>query len=259
MIVPRNGTSPFDTLRRVNASGQDYWSARDLQELLGYETWRSFADSIERARLACENSGQDARDHFAAASKMIKAGKGAERDVLDFHLTRYACHLVAMNGDPRKAEIANAQTYFSVMTHQAEQMRAAPAQPALSAAVGMDFLQQFAGNVVIAIQQQAATTKDEVKAELRQEFTQQIGGLPATGQQRAKVRNLVRQIVGQRTRLGLPGNNYSAAYTEVWDACGVGRMDTLTRDEFPKVQAYLEAQLASLGVMTDSGLFGGEG
>lgn len=120
------GPSPFDTLKHVDAQGREYWQARELQDLLGYETWRKFADSIERARIACENSGQDARDHFAGAGKMIRVGKGAERQVLDFHLSRYACHLVTMNGDPRKPEIANAQTYFSVMTYTAEQLLATP-------------------------------------------------------------------------------------------------------------------------------------
>lgn len=130
-VIRPTGPSPFDALKHVDAQGREYWQARELQELLGYETWRKFAHSIERARIACENSGQDARDHFAGAGKMIRAGKGAERQVLDFHLSRYACHLVTMNGDPRKPEIANAQTYFSVMTHTAEQLLAAP-PPALS-------------------------------------------------------------------------------------------------------------------------------
>lgn len=135
----------------------------------------------------------------------------------------------------------------------------APAPVALPAAVGMDFLQQFAGNVLIAMQQQAATTKEEVKAEIRSEIAQQIGALPATGAERSEVRRLVRQVVSQRTRLGLKNNTYSAAYTELWDACAVGKMDQMTRDDAPRVLAYLNAQLVGLTTMTDSGLFGGDG
>lgn len=134
----------------------------------------------------------------------------------------------------------------------------APAPAALPAAVGMDFLQQFAGNVVLAIQQQAQATKEEVKAEIRTEIAQQIGALPATGPERSEVRRLVRQIVGQRTRMGLKNNTFSAVYTEVWDACAVGKMDQMTREDFPRVSAYLNAQLVGLTTMNDSGLFGGD-
>lgn len=108
--------SPFEAIRLIHPDGREYWSARQLMPLLGYDTWRNFADSIERARYACDNAGYDSRDHFVGASKMIKVGKGAEREVLDYHLSRYACYLIAMNGDPRKDEIAAAQNYFVVRT-----------------------------------------------------------------------------------------------------------------------------------------------
>lgn len=253
----RTPANPFDAIRHSGPHG-DYWTARELQEILEYETWRNFADSIERARLACENSGQDARDHFVPSSKTIPLPKGAERDVLDFRLSRYACYLIAMNGDPRKKAIANAQTYFAVQTRFAEQVQAQPTPSGLPAAVGMEFLQQFAGNVVLAIQQQAQATKEEVKAEMRTELAQQIGALPATGPERSEVRRLVRQVVGQRTRLGLKSNTFSAVYNEVWDACAVGKMDQMTREDFPRVSAYLNAQLVGLTTMDDSGLFGGD-
>lgn len=121
--------SPFNAIRLERADGTGFWSARDLQPLLGYVEWRKFNDAIERARAACDNAGTDSRDHFVPAAKMAGIGSGAEREVLDYHLTRYACYLVAMNGDPRKTEIAQAQTYFAVRTHEAEQRAAAPALP----------------------------------------------------------------------------------------------------------------------------------
>jgi len=109
-----------EELKQVNQYGAEYWSARDLQPLLGYTQWRSFENAINKAATSCEQSGNDPEHHFARARKPIIGGKGAVQEVVDYHLSRFACYLIAQNGDPRKPEIANAQKYFAVQTRRQE-------------------------------------------------------------------------------------------------------------------------------------------
>ena len=110
----------FELIRKISPYEAEYWSARDLAPLLGYTRWENFEVAIKRAKTACEQVGQIVVDHFRDATKMIRAGKGAQREVKDYSLSRFACYLIAQNGDPRKGEIAAAQAYFAVATRRNE-------------------------------------------------------------------------------------------------------------------------------------------
>ena len=110
----------FEDIKHVNEYGQEYWLARELQPILGYNSWRRFSDAIERAKLACKNSGYEVDEQFADAVKTSPMPNGGVRELEDFVLSRYACYLIVMNGDPRKEIIAVGQTYFAVKTRQQE-------------------------------------------------------------------------------------------------------------------------------------------
>lgn len=113
-------TANFESFTNTSEEGIEFWLARDLQILLGYDNWRNFRNVISKAQTACEISGQSLSDHFADVGKTIIMPKNAEKTVEDLMLSRYACYLIAQNGDPRKQEIAFAQTYFAVQTRKAE-------------------------------------------------------------------------------------------------------------------------------------------
>lgn len=118
----RTDQSPFDAIRHIDPDGTEHWSARELMAHFGYARWGDVRDGIARARAAITNSlGETAaQDHIEADLHMIRTGKGATRTVDDYRLTRYGAYIWAMNGDPRKGEIAAAQTYFAVKTREAE-------------------------------------------------------------------------------------------------------------------------------------------
>jgi len=115
-----NLTETFEAHAQETEGGIEFWLARDLQYLLGYAKWDNFLNVVSRAKTACEVSEHIIKDHFADVGKMVDLGSGSQREVDDIMLTRFACYLIAQNGDPRKAEIAFAQAYFAIQTRRAE-------------------------------------------------------------------------------------------------------------------------------------------
>ena len=112
--------NPFESIKHVNEYGQEYWLARELKDVLDYKLWQKFHNLVEKAKEACEGSGNAVSEHFIQVDKTIAMPKGASKEVIDYQLSRYACYLIAMNGSPRKKAIALAQTYFAVKTRQQE-------------------------------------------------------------------------------------------------------------------------------------------
>lgn len=114
------GMRPFEEIRLETDSGTEYWSARDLMPVLGYSTWQRFEEAISRAQTACFEAAQLVKDHFSGSVKLVRIGSETSRRVPDYHLSRYACYLIAQNGDSRIQAIALAQTYFAVQTRRQE-------------------------------------------------------------------------------------------------------------------------------------------
>ena len=110
----------FEEIKQINEIGQEFWSARELFEVLEYIKWDKFLNVIEKAKLACKNSGQVPNDHFPRMEKLVQIGSGAKRDIGDIHLSRYACYLIVQNSDPSKEVVAYGQTYFAFQTRKQE-------------------------------------------------------------------------------------------------------------------------------------------
>ncbi len=119
-ITPSSPHKNFEGIKKIDENGIEYWEARELLPLLGYEKWEKAEEVIVRAARACINSGQDVDNHFHRTGKMVKIGSNTAREVRDYKLDRYACYLIAQNGDPNKHEIALAQTYFAIQTRRQE-------------------------------------------------------------------------------------------------------------------------------------------
>ncbi len=118
--IQKYSEQTFESIKHINEYGQEFWYARELQEVLEYKQWRRFEEAVERAQIACEQSGNLVSDHFAVVGKMVPLGSGSEREVNDYVLSRYACYLIVMNGNPRKESIAAGQTYFATQTRKQE-------------------------------------------------------------------------------------------------------------------------------------------
>ena len=119
-LPARKDLSPFGRIRRANNVGAEYWSSRDLAAVLGYMDYRNIEQVIQKARLACFNSGQRVEDHFVEITEMVSIGSGAQRPIKTVLLSRYACYLLVQNADPSKEIVALGQTYFAVQTRRQE-------------------------------------------------------------------------------------------------------------------------------------------
>ena len=115
-----NESINFDSIKHIDENGIEYWEARELQVILDYKEWRKFENVIKKAKESCKNTGISTLEHFVGADKMVSIGSGAQRPQIDYKLTRYACYLIAQNGDSRKKVIALAQTYFAIQTRKQE-------------------------------------------------------------------------------------------------------------------------------------------
>lgn len=231
----------FDQLRHVRPDGSEYWSARDLQGLLGYAKWENFQTAITRAIEACENSEQPSTDHFPAARKMVEIGSSTRRDVLDYHLTRYAAYLTAMNSDPAKGAVALAQTYFTAQT------RAAEIQQARAASDDLDpVLAQLAALASVRRDQlNMQRTLDSQARELAQ-VRQQLDNTPVAmfpaleGRLKAKCQELGKLMPGQ----------YPAAYRALKAQFGqsgapLARYNSLPARQFEDAMRFLDGLIVS--------------
>jgi len=110
----------FETIKKIDPNGKEYWSSRDLSEVLEYSDYRKFLNVIEKAEIACENSGEVIHNHFVHMDEMVSIGSGAERSINTIYLSRYACYLIVQNSDPTKVVVAKGQTYFAIQTRRQE-------------------------------------------------------------------------------------------------------------------------------------------
>jgi DNA-damage-inducible protein D len=170
-ILVQPGESPFDALRRTDATGREYWLGRELMPHLGYEKWGNFYEAVIRAMAACTNSGQSQDRNFRQVTELADAGNLGQQRRVNFELSRFGAYLVSMNGDPRKPEVAAAQTYFATATRWAETAQR----------TGFDLPKNFAEALELAARQtralEAAQEQAERERELREAVVQEAAAL----------------------------------------------------------------------------------
>lgn len=264
-IIPSTGEhqhnqpqSPFDSIKHLDEQGREHWSARELMPILGYSRWNEFLASIDRAKLACENTGNLVTEHFSGCTRKNSPGRGRPQE--DYKLSRYAAYLISLNGDPRKPEIANAQAYFVVKTREAEvreqQQVIEPPKPMSQ----IEILQ-------VAINQLVEQEKRTQELERRQQQTEEalakifrdkleaqerLNALPAptVTAPPVTVRQLVRRTVNDFcTRSGASQQDiWKKLYQEIFYRCGIclnkrervknqSKLDILTESELNQLYA----------------------
>ncbi|WP_055406693.1 BRO family protein [Frankia sp. ACN1ag] len=176
--------SPFDALRQVDEHGREHWSGRDLMRLLGYSKWQDLLSAIERARVSCANAGGDPDRDLMGAHKIATNARGQRRSIPDVHLSRYGAYLVAMNGDPRKREIAAAQTYFAVKTREAETRPAVVAKPLDELEVAERYVAALQRERTLAARlalESSARVEAEARVEVLEPKAEDLDSLPRRG------------------------------------------------------------------------------
>lgn len=208
----------FEAAAHTDDDGVEYWLARELAPMLGYLRWENFSSALERAKLACANSGEELADHFRDVTKKVSVGSGAERSITDCELTRYACYLIALNGDPNKSEIAAAQTYFAVQTRRQEVADQTAAAPALSEDEKRVLLRdEIKGhNMSLASAARAAGVEKPLDYAIfkNEGYKGLYGGLDRTGIQRRKKLPAKADILDHMPSGELAANLFLATQTE---------------------------------------------
>lgn len=233
MDMVTQSTTIFDTLRLSHSDGAEYWSARDLMPALGYQRWENAQAAITRAIEACENSRIPSEPHFRATTKKVSLGGKAARDVLDYHLTRYGAYLTAMNSDPTKAQVALAQTYFTVQTRVAEIHQAQAleddADPVLAQLKTMAYMRREQ----IALERRVAMQEQQLVA-----VREELDHSPIQGQDLRTVYDL-----GQR--LGQLMGDYRRAWRLFKDRFQLASYRDLPRCQLNEALNFLRVQIAS--------------
>jgi hypothetical protein len=228
-------TSPFDRLRREDGRGE-YWMARELMGLLGYTKWQNFEEAIERAMAASDNAGQPSSNHITAAGNMVSRAQGGGRELTDYRLSRYACYLVAMNGDPRKPEIAKAQTYFAVQTRRAELEQPTPKSSLELLELALNALKEHNAGL-IELRGDVSSLKTETQAIAKR--TQSLHFRPDLALE-------VRNHIGRLCRVS--GISFSEAYRDLYAKFKVNEYKALTEEQYPEVIQYLSARITGYEV-----------
>jgi hypothetical protein len=233
MTLTTTDATVFDVLRRTRADGSEYWSARDLMPALGYARWENAQAAITRAIEACEGAKNPSETHFRATTKKVSLGGAAARDVLDYHLSRYAAHLTAMNSDPSKGEVALAQTYFSAQTYRAELMQA-------QALADQDdpVLAQLAALAQVRRAQLAMEARVNAQAQELAAVREELDLSPILGKQLGDLHRL-----GQR--LGQLMGNYRRAWVLFNDRFGLASYRDLPRCKFDEAMRFLQVQITA--------------
>jgi DNA-damage-inducible protein D len=120
MDIEKYSENTFESIKKTNEYDMEYWTARELQDILAYKRWDKFVNVINKAKEACKNSNNNTKDHFSHVGKMVEIGSNTEREIDEFHLSRYACYLIVQNADPKKEIVALGQTYFALQTRKQE-------------------------------------------------------------------------------------------------------------------------------------------